>query len=178
MDAPSQTWKLIHFRVDARPFAPRDLFVELCQAGLPKAYFPAYMVDRLEEVEPGVIDEDFERAICYALEPREEDRMGRILDMKELLNVVAWAFGPRGFPDLQILAFGDFTGGLADNAWSQITFCRQDPPTGIQLALHFRVMAPEDGHLWDRVERSREVVCACTPNDTEHVGRIDDPLCG
>lgn len=90
------------------------------------------------------------------------------MDMAVFLRFAAWVFGPNGFPHLQILALGDFT--KPANSWSQIVLCRQPRPRGIQPALCFRVMHPEDEHLWDNIEKSREVLYACIPNDSAHEG--------
>ena len=41
-----------------------------------------------------------------------------------------WAFGPQGIPSLQVIAFGDFSRGLAGDALENIFVCRNESDAG------------------------------------------------
>lgn len=98
-------------------------------------------------------------------------RMRRLLNMMELLNFVRWAFSPLGMPNLQILAYGDFS--HKKFAWSQLVFVRyprpnmcvpaaQTDPSGVfGESLPFRLMHTEDMYLFDEIDGSREFLKAC-----------------
>lgn len=101
-----------------------------------------------------------------------QTRTRRLLNMLELVDFVKWAFGPDGLPNLQIVAFGDFS--IRERfGWTQVLFVRYPRPgicvSGAKVdesgvfgpSLPFRFMHPEDEYLWDEIEGSRELLEAC-----------------
>lgn len=87
--------------------------------------------------------------------------------MKDLLKFVQWAFGPKGFGELSVIAYGDFSHNTRFK-WSQLLFCRADPTSvdktsiaaGAQPAT-FRIMTRADEGLLDQIKGSREFLSAC-----------------
>lgn len=104
-------------------------------------------------------------------------RMKRPINMMELLNFVQWAFSPNGLPNLQVLAYGDFS-VKEYFGWSQLVFVRYprpnmcvpgaqyDPSNTFSASLPFRLMHPEDEYLWDEIDGAHELLEAC-PVDPE-----------
>ena len=93
----------------------------------------------------------------------------------DLLGFAEWAFGPRGFPKLLILAYGDFS---YDGRYrgSQVLFCRNSLPitdteddfilrSELESGRPFRIMCRSDDHLWGRIGNGSEVLSACPVGD-------------
>jgi hypothetical protein len=84
-----------------------------------------------------------------------------------MLEFTQWAFGPRGFAELKVLANGDFSHGKRFK-WSQLLFCRADPArvssasTGAAAQpAKFRIMTKDDEYLLDQIKGSRQMLSAC-----------------
>jgi hypothetical protein len=98
---------------------------------------------------------------------------GSSMPLSEFLQFAQWAFGPEGFPVLQILAFGDlsYQGRFARH---NVLLCRNTPTSDTDLGLHqrdraackptFRRMTKKDITLWDLINDYSRVLNAC-PTD-------------
>ena len=90
----------------------------------------------------------------------------------ELFSFANWAFGPEGFPGLEILAFGDFS---YQGRFSRDTLllCRDksssspanSDSTQQGTALTFRNVRKNDRALWDLLKRNADFLEAC-PTDS------------
>jgi hypothetical protein len=88
--------------------------------------------------------------------------------LEELFTFANWAFGPKRFPKLDIVAFGDFSyqGRFSRNT---LLLCRDKPssspanPDTTQqgTALTFRNMRKNDRALWDLLKRNADFLEAC-----------------
>lgn len=174
----------MHLRITGHYYTPRNLLHKLKVAGLPKECVPKSQ-RRPKDVRPDSVpnlppDSNFRITLVEA-----QRRMRRLLNMMELLNFVSWAFSPHGLPNLQILAYGDFS--QKRFAWTQLVFVRyprpnmcvpgaQTDPSGVfGEALPFRLMHTEDLYLFDEIEGSREMLEAC-PLDLDAEFRVDQPV--
>lgn len=150
--------KLLHLRITASHYDNRDLLRELKAAG----YSP----------EDGVINSGNAIEIPRQTTPnggpiRTSLECKEFICMKDLLKFVQWAFGPKGFSKLSVLAYGDFSHNTRFK-WSQFLFCRADPTridkslisAGAQPAT-FRIMTHADEDLLERIKGSREFLSAC-----------------
>ena len=98
------------------------------------------------------------------------DESSRLL--AQLFSFAQWAFGPEGFPVLEILAFGDFS---YQGRFSRHTLllCRDTSSTSpanldsIQqgTATTFRNMRKNDRALWDLLNRNADFLETC-PTDS------------
>jgi hypothetical protein len=93
------------------------------------------------------------------------------ISMKDLLDFAEWAFGPAGFPNLLVLAYGDFA-HHGRSEWTNLLFCRNslsrisfdDAATSTEAGLRsasFRIMAQNDEYLWDQIEGGSNMLSAC-----------------
>jgi hypothetical protein len=84
-----------------------------------------------------------------------------------LHNFAQWAFGPRGFPSLRVIAFGDFS-CEGRYTWNNVLLCRNDEPvqSGRQevAGQTFRHLADNDRSLWDLLDKYSNVLEACPTN--------------
>ena len=80
----------------------------------------------------------------------------------ETLDLATWAFGSKGLPQLQVLAYGDFTSDGYYDKYNKL-FCRESNP--VPDGLTFREMLEEnrakDFRLWDLVEKHMDAMSAC-----------------
>jgi hypothetical protein len=92
----------------------------------------------------------------------------------EILTFSNWAFGPQGFPNLQVLAYGDFsydgrfsqynTLMCRDTSWSipgNLTSRQQETKV---LDWTFRRLKKSDVALWELVKENADFLGAC-PTD-------------
>ena len=70
-----------------------------------------------------------------------------------------WAFGPSGFPELKVLAYGDFSrhGQFARYNW---LLCRSLAAC-TEGGRWFRVLQPSDHELWRLVHANLDMLSAC-----------------
>jgi len=111
-----------------------------------------------------------DRPLSDVSDPPGSDESSRLLG--ELFSFAHWAFGPEGFPVLEILAFGDF---FYQGRFSRYTFllCRDTSSTSpanpdpIQqgTTLTFRNMRKNDRALWDLLNRNTDFLEA-SPTDS------------
>ncbi|KFY47342.1 hypothetical protein V494_00025 [Pseudogymnoascus sp. VKM F-4513 (FW-928)] len=84
-----------------------------------------------------------------------------------LLKFARWAFSSEGIPELQILAWGDFS---HDGRWgeSNVILCRDQSfePTGT----NFRRLRDSDLNYWDMIDGNMDMLSACSP---DHVLRTE-----
>ena len=165
------TLKLLHLRITGPYHTPRNLLRKLKIAGLRKECVPM----SLRRPKRRYIPDDCSLPMYLALRmslDQAERQMKKLLNMKELLNFVKWAFGPDGLPNLTILAYGDFSCNQR-HGWSQLVFVRyprpkipipsaQEDNIGVfGPSLPFRIMHPEDEYLWDEIDGAKELLEAC-----------------
>lgn len=164
-----QHFKLLRLRITAAFHGYRDLMRNLCEAGLPKKYFPRTMQDDLEGVRTDT-QEISEVPLAIPRIPQYATSIhdGRMLNMRVFLHFAAVAFGPQGFRNLQLLVFGDFASKAHE--WSRIILYRHPHPTRIRPSLGFRVMHHEDKYRLDQIAQSHEFLRMCIIYD------IDDSL--
>lgn len=115
---------------------------------------PYDLLERIEKwVQRGIHDEDphYLDAFPYELE------YSLCMGLFDLLN---WAFGPRGPPRLQVLAYGDFS---HDGRFPQqsILFCRQPLPSS---KITWRLAKRDETAMFDGIDRPWEFLGAC-PRD-------------
>ena len=97
------------------------------------------------------------------------DELGRPTEARELLNFAAWAFGPNGFPALQVLAHGDFSYGNHCAERNTLLCRRSNPalnpgshPTQAQNVIWgFQEMSGDDWDRVDHIDASWAVLEAC-----------------
>jgi hypothetical protein len=87
----------------------------------------------------------------------------------DLLNFAEWAFSSEGFPELLILAYGDFS-----DRRSRVLFCRKSSILGTgdrslladepQTDRCFRIMSRKDEYLLGSIEGCLELLNACPPD--------------
>ena len=83
-----------------------------------------------------------------------------------LFDLVHWAFGPDGLPDLQVLAFGDFShDGRFPN--QEILFCRQVLQPSKTA---WRLATKNEAAIFDGIDRSMDFLGAC-PKDVTMLNR-------
>ncbi len=89
--------------------------------------------------------------------------------MPELLKFADWQFGPEGLPELNILAYGDFS---YQGCQPNILLCRsQDLKQTMEgtnttpvLQLRYRQVTKKDVRLWEVVQENLDLLEAC-PED-------------
>jgi len=97
----------------------------------------------------------------------------------DLQKIVHWAFGADGFPNIKLIAFGDFS---SDGKWSDTTgiYCRNDQaepwPSSYtdstrSLSMHanFRHLTPDDWWYRELVTENMSFLAAC-PCETDRMG--------
>jgi hypothetical protein len=114
---------------------------------------------------PG-LNTSHDRQVSDVSDTPGSDQSSRLLG--QLYTFANWAFGPGGFPVLEILAFGDFS---YQGRFSRDTLllCRDkssgsltDPySTEDVTELTFRNMRKTDGALWDLLKRNADFLEAC-----------------
>ncbi|GES64571.1 NADPH-dependent FMN reductase [Aspergillus terreus] len=112
-DVPSagafHSLKLLHFRMDGKP-SQVDVVQQLVNSGYP----------------PGLIPPSIRKGRQY-----ERERSMKVRDdtfvLLQLVEFATWAFGPAGFPNLQLIAYGNFSSESCK--WSRVLLCR-DPSGG------------------------------------------------
>ena len=89
---------------------------------------------------------------------------------RDLLQLAQWAFSPDGLPNLQIIAYGDFS---YDGRYIQYTelFCRDQPipqknkssesTTPVQSNWTFRRLTKDDVNLQDLIKDNFDMLGAC-----------------
>ena len=89
---------------------------------------------------------------------------------RDLLQLAQWAFSPDGLPNLQIIAYGDFS---YDGRYTQYTelFCRDQPipqqckdlklTTPVQSIWTFRRLTKDDVNLQSLVQDNLDMLGAC-----------------
>ena len=92
---------------------------------------------------------------------RESDNYRNDEEYMEALPAVrdfaSWAFGPSGLPDLEVLAYGDFS---FQGRQPNILLCR----SGDDSVPGFRELKKEDRRLWELVQKNTDFLEAC-PED-------------
>jgi len=86
----------------------------------------------------------------------------------ELFSFANWAFGPEGFPELDIVAFGDFS-YRGRFSRKNLLLCRDkssSSPANLDstqqgTALTFRNMREDDRALWGLLKRNADFLEAC-----------------
>ncbi|KAI9928614.1 hypothetical protein ASPWEDRAFT_168587 [Aspergillus wentii DTO 134E9] len=141
--------KLIHFRMRGTYHTPQDVLQELIKSGYPSKLIPSSV---------------YKRCLCVPTEPRHQGP-GKVdlyppdtICLPQLFDFAKWAFGAEGFPNLRVLAYGDF----ADEGqkWSRILFCRH---SGVEHSeaphdIPFRLVHPDSEHPLADIERARELL--------------------
>jgi hypothetical protein len=100
--------------------------------------------------------------------------LGELLRLPtELISFAQWAFGPEGFPVLQILAFGDFSYNGRFSRYNAL-LCRdtlsassanRDSEQDIAASIPtFRFIRKDDGALWGLINKNADFFEAC-PTD-------------
>jgi len=79
--------------------------------------------------------------------------------MPELLKFADWAFGPEGLPELDILAYGDFS---HRDRQPNILMCRSRDLTPVSKP--HRQLTKKDVKLWEVVQDNLDLLEAC-PED-------------
>lgn len=75
-------------------------------------------------------------------------------------NFAEWAFGPSGFPQLLVLAFGDFSYGRLHRQ-RNVLYGRNDPMGKEGTGSHHRTLTPADKELWGLVVANLDTLSAC-----------------
>jgi len=104
-------------------------------------------------------------------DPESEIRDAASVLLGKLFGFANWAFGPEGFPELDIVAFGDFS-YQGRFSWNNLLLCRDksssspaNPDSTQQgAAFTFRNMRKNDRALWDLLKRNADFLEAC-PSD-------------
>jgi hypothetical protein len=105
----SQSLRILHFRVDGSPTAV-DVVQLLVGSGYPRELIPVSMRKGRQ----------YDR-------PRNLETTGYTLALSQLIEFATWAFGPVGVPNLELIAFGNFSSEPC--RWSRVLL-RRDPYGG------------------------------------------------
>jgi hypothetical protein len=84
----------------------------------------------------------------------------------EFLLFAKWAFSEEGFPDLRILAWGDFS---KDGRWADqsILLCR-DESLFETSGSNFRTLSDSDTYYWDLIDENMDMLEACSADTILH----------
>lgn len=80
-------------------------------------------------------------------------------DCAEVIDCARWAFSDKGLPNLEIFAFGDFS-GEGQYASQNLLLCR-DGNTSERGRPALRAITYEDYHLWDLIHENMDMLAAC-----------------
>lgn len=81
--------------------------------------------------------------------------------VQELTKFANLAFGPKGIPELQILAWGDFS---HDGRWenSNVLLCKNESTNTTED--NFRIIQDSDSDKWDLIHDNMDMLSACSPD--------------
>ena len=88
----------------------------------------------------------------------DEDEKWQKEEKEELEAFAEWAFGPSGFPRLQVLASGDFAHGNLF-AGSRTLWCRRSHASTTEAK--WRAVQPEDVALQELIDANMDMLSAC-----------------
>ncbi|KAJ9608569.1 hypothetical protein H2204_015683, partial [Knufia peltigerae] len=80
----------------------------------------------------------------------------------EIDSFADWVFGPNGFSELLVLAYGDFA--FPDiHEDKNVLYCRNNVAQGEEgvQPTHFKILEPADEPLWDWVQGNMDALSAC-----------------
>ena len=94
--------------------------------------------------------------------PHSKDSTGLVT--AALVRFAQWAFGENGLPQLELLAYGDFS---QQGLWSKhsVVLCRNSHASESGLAWNFRRLRGDDLHLESLFQNSLEYLSACPANN-------------
>jgi hypothetical protein len=85
------------------------------------------------------------------------------VDRDEIDSFADWAFGPGGFPELLVLAYGDFAFRDIHKS-DNVLYCRNNVASeeeGARLNC-YKILEPADEALWDWVQGNMDALSACS----------------
>lgn len=83
-------------------------------------------------------------------------------DVNKLAN---WVFGPEGFPQLLVFAYGDFTFKRSCQDYN-VLYCRNDRTEPGEDEPKYKVLDASNKVLWDFVLTNMDVLSACPYRST------------
>ncbi|KIW41284.1 uncharacterized protein PV06_06856 [Exophiala oligosperma] len=84
------------------------------------------------------------------------------VNREEIDSFADWVFGPNGFSELLVLAYGDFA--FPDiHEDKNVLYCRNNVAQGEEgvQPTHFKILEPADEPLWDWVQGNMDALSAC-----------------